>query len=90
MSIQERPPEQTIILKKRPDYWLAIDEETGVGAQAPTRAAALAELDEAIALYNNDATALVEDEDAVFRELGIDPTEVDEDQSLPVFMSGVD
>lgn len=88
MSTQEEPPEQTITLKKRADYWLAIDEETGVGAQAPTRAAALTELDEAVALHGNDATQPVEDEDAVLRELGIDPTAVEEDQSLPAFMQG--
>ena len=62
MSIQQEPPEQTITLKERADYWVAIHEETGVGAQAPTREAALDELDEAVALHTNDATEPVEDE----------------------------
>lgn len=56
VSIQVEPPEQTISLKEHADYWVAIHEETGVGTQAPTRAEALDELDEAVALYTNDAT----------------------------------
>ncbi len=86
MGIQAEPPEQTITLKERADYWVAIHEETGVGAQAPTRAAVLDELDLAVALHTNDATEPVADEDAVLRELGIDQAEVDGDQSLPAFM----
>lgn len=85
MSIQAEPPEQTITLKERADYWVAIHEETGVGAQAPTRAAVLDELDEAVALHNEPSEP-IEDEEAVLRELGIDPDEVDEDQPLPPFM----
>lgn len=88
MSSQKEPPEQTITLKERDDYWVAIHEETGVGTQAPTRAAALDELDAAVALHTNDATEPVEDEDAHWRELGIDPDEIEDDQPLPAFMQG--
>lgn len=88
MSLHAEPPEQTITLKERADYWVAIHEETGVGAQASTRAAALDELDEAVALHTNDATEPVDDEETVLRELGIDPDAVDGDRSLPSFMQG--
>jgi predicted RNase H-like HicB family nuclease len=88
MSLQEEPPEQTITLKERADYWVAIHEETGVGTQAPTRGVALDELDEAVALHTTDATEPVEDEDAHLRELGIDPDEIDKEQPLLAFMQG--
>lgn len=80
------PPEQTILLKERADYWVAIHEEIGVGAQGVTRAAALDELDKAVALHTNDATEPVADEDAVLRALEIDPDEVDDDQPLSSFI----
>ena len=88
MSIQKEPPEQTITLKERADYWVAIHEETGVGAQAPTREAALDELDEAVALHTNDATEPGEDEDELLRDLGIDPDAIEDEQPLPAFMQG--
>lgn len=85
MSLQIEPPEQTITLKKRAEYWVAIHEETGVGAQGATRVEALDELDEAVALHLNDATEPVANEEAILEELGINPDE-DDDRPLPPFM----
>ena len=77
--------EPTFTLIKREEYWVAIDVETGVGGQGPTREAALAELDDAVALYRDSGTAN-EAEAAVVEELGIDPDEVESTNELPEFL----
>lgn len=75
-----------ITLRREDEYWVAIDTETGVGAQGATREEALAELDDAVALHEGDADDQVEDEEAVLRDLGIDPDEVEPTEDLPEFM----
>jgi predicted RNase H-like HicB family nuclease len=82
--------EQTrrITLIEREDYWVAIDEATSVGGQGPTREAALAELDDAVALQEGEAIGSLDEEAeaAVLRDIGIDPESVDGDRELPEFM----
>lgn len=73
-----------ITLRREDEYWVAIDTETGVGAQGSTREEALAELDDAVALHEGDADD--QDEEAVLRDLGIDPDEVEPTEDLPEFM----
>ena len=89
----DRQPESNreIRLIENPDgWWTSIDEETGVASQGETRAEALENLDEAVALYNGEIGESVEDEDAFLHELGIDPEEVrsarDENDEIPEFM----
>lgn len=77
--------EPTITLTKRDDYWVAIDTETGVGGQGPTREEALSELDDAVALHREGGEP-VEDEAAVLRELGISHDEVEPTEDLPEFL----
>lgn len=43
-------------------------------------------LDEAVALHAGEIGEPVEDEDAFFREIGIDPDEIDGNRDLPEFM----
>lgn len=78
--------EPTITLTEREGYWVAIDVETGVGAQAETRGEALAELDDAVALHTGDGGEDVDDEATVLRDLGIDPEEVQPTEDLPEFL----
>lgn len=77
--------EQTITLTRRKDYWVAIDAETGVGAQGPTRESVLDELDDAIALHESDGEP-IEDEASILRELGIDIKAVEPTEELPEFL----
>jgi len=51
--------------------WVARDEETGVASQGETRAAALDNLDEAVALYRGETGREPTDEE--LREVGVDP-----------------
>lgn len=71
-------------------WWSAIDEETGVASQGPSRAAALDNLDEAVALHTNTANERVENESEVLEDLGIDADEIDEarddNEELPDFV----
>lgn len=60
--------------------WTAIDVETGVASQGPTREEALANLDEAVAGYHC-AGELPSDE--ALQELGIDPAENESGGELP-------
>lgn len=69
-----------IRLWREDDWWIATDVETGVTTQGASRAAALANLDEAVALHNNEIGR--EPTEAERRELGIDPSET-EDRELP-------
>jgi predicted RNase H-like HicB family nuclease len=51
--------------------WVARDEETGVASQGETRAEALENLDEAVALYRGETGREPTDEE--LREVGVDP-----------------
>jgi len=53
------------------EWWIAMDIETGVTTQGESRDAALANLDEAVALYNDEIGRDPTDEE--LRDLGIDP-----------------
>jgi predicted RNase H-like HicB family nuclease len=75
------------LIEEDDGWWSAVDEETGVASQGETREEALANLDEAVALYNGEAGEPIEDEEAFLREIGIDPDEIpDEPNELPEFM----
>lgn len=78
--------ERRITLIERTDHWVAIDERTGVGGQGPTREAALDELDDAVELRETTDAEPVEDEEAVLRDLGIDPESVEPAEEPPEFM----
>jgi predicted RNase H-like HicB family nuclease len=65
------PHEDEIRLWREDDWWIAKDVETGVTTQGQSRDAALANLDEAVALHEGDIGREPTDEE--IRELGIDP-----------------
>ena len=75
-------PTQEIHLVEDPDGgWTARDEATGVVSQGETRAEALDNLDEAVALYRGEIGESIdspEEERAVLEDLGIDSDEVSE------------
>jgi predicted RNase H-like HicB family nuclease len=85
-------PEQEIRLVDSGEWWVATDIETGVASQGETRAEALANLDEAVALHQQDEDTVETpaDEREMLRELGIDPDEVEraraDSDGLPEFM----
>ena len=60
-----------IRLWREEDWWIAKDVDTGVTTQGSSRAAALENLDEAVALHNDERGR--KPTDAELRELGIDP-----------------
>ena len=60
----------------------ATDVETGVAASGDSKADALAELADALALHEGSGEG-IEDEDAFLREIGFDPTEVTTEQEPP-------
>lgn len=78
--------ERRITLIERADYWVAIDETTGVGGQGPTREAALEELDDAVELASSSGSEPIADEAAVLGELGIDPDSVEPTEEPPEFL----
>ena len=65
------PVEITLSLGESGDLWVARDEDTGVASQGETRQEALANLDEAVALYRGEIGREPTDEE--LREVGIDP-----------------
>lgn len=65
------PVEITLSLGESGDLWVARDEETGVASQGETRQEALANLDEAVALYRGEVGREPTDEE--LRAVGIDP-----------------
>lgn len=74
--------EQEIRLVHSGDLWVATDVETGVASQGETRAAALENLDEAVALHRGEIGRPPSDEE--LRELGIDPDDnVTGEEELP-------
>lgn len=62
-----------IHLWREESWWIAKDVETGVTTQGESREAALANLDEAVALHNGEIGREPTDEE--LRELGIDPVD---------------
>ena len=86
-------PVQEIRLVNDGEWWVATDVDTGVASQGETRAEALENLDEAVALHRGEIGESIdtsEEERAVLRELGIDPDEVEQAREdadeLPDFM----
>lgn len=63
----------------------ARDIETGVASCGESKAAALAMLAEALELHEGGGEP-IEDEAAFLREIGIDPAEIDEDESPPPWL----
>lgn len=62
-----------IRLWREADWWIAKDVATGVTTQGQSREAALANLDEAVALHNGEIGREPTDEE--LHELGIDPAD---------------
>ena len=67
------PHEGEIRLWREDDWWVAKDVETGVTTQGESRDVALANLDEAVALHNDEVGSEPTDEE--LREMGIDPAD---------------
>ncbi|MFA1612267.1 type II toxin-antitoxin system HicB family antitoxin [Halobellus rubicundus] len=63
--------EDEIRLWREGDGWIAKDVETGVTTQGPSRSAALANLDDAVALYEGERGREPTDEE--LKAAGIDP-----------------
>lgn len=72
MSVQRR-----ILLTEENGRWTAEDKETGVASQGETRTAALAHLDNALELYQDEDAGRAPTEEEL-RAVGINP---DENQS---------
>lgn len=69
----EEPHDGEIRLWREDDWWIAKDIETGVTTQGRSREDALSNLDEAVALHNDEIGREPTDEE--LRELGIDPAD---------------
>lgn len=69
----EQAHEGEIRLWREDDWWIAKDTETGVTTQGRSREAALANLDEAVALYEGEIGREPTDEE--LRAAGIDPAD---------------
>lgn len=63
----------------------ARDIESGVAASGHSKPEALARLAEALALHEGGGEP-IDDEDAFLREIGIDPEDVDEDETPPSWL----
>lgn len=63
----------------------ARDIETGVASSGESKSEALAMLAEALALHEGDGQS-IEDETEFLREIGIDPDDIDEDESPPSWL----
>jgi len=64
----------------------ARDIETGVAASGESKPEALSMLAEALELHEGGGEP-IEDEEAFLREIGVDPTEVEEDESPPPWLA---
>lgn len=82
MATEER---EIRLVQNEDGWWTAVDGETGVASQGESREAALKNLDEAVELSRGRGD-LIEDEETLLRELGIDPSAVESDNELPEFM----
>lgn len=87
-SDPDDPPEiqSKITLTYDGELWSARDEATGVASCGDTREEALAMLDEAVALHEGDGEP-IDDEEAFLREIGIDPEEIDDDETPPPWLA---
>ena len=56
--------QRRITLTQEGEWWVALDEEIDVASQGKTRAAALANLDEAVALHKGEIGEPIEDDEA--------------------------
>jgi len=83
MSTLDEAVQRRITLTQEGEWWVALDEEIDVASQGKTRAEALANLDEAVALHTGEIGEPVEDREAFLREIGIDPAEVEEPATTP-------
>ncbi len=63
----------------------ATDIETGIASSGETKSEALTMLSEALELHEGGGEP-IEDEEAFLREIGIDPAEIDEDESPPPWL----
>jgi len=63
----------------------ARDIETGVASSGKSKSGALAMLAEALALHEGGGKP-IEDEPAFLRDIGIDPDDIDEDESPPPWL----
>lgn len=70
-DVGRSPHDGEIRLWREDDRWIATDVDTGVTTQGRTRTDALENLDEAVALHNNETGREPTDEE--LSELGIDP-----------------
>lgn len=64
----------------------ARDLETGVASSGESKSEALAMLAEALELHEGGGEP-IEDEDAFLAEIGIDPGEIEEDESPPPWLA---
>ncbi|MCD2201052.1 type II toxin-antitoxin system HicB family antitoxin [Halobacterium sp. KA-4] len=77
----ESPRRQIHLVEEADGTWSAIDEGAGVASQGTTRAEALANLDEAVALHEGEIGEPVTDAD--LRDLGLDPDTVPDEPQKP-------
>ena len=75
--------QRRITLTQEGEWWVALDEEIDVASQGKTRAEALDNLDEAVALHKGEIGEPIEDDEAFFGEIGINPAEVEEPATTP-------
>ena len=85
-STTENRREEGVEFSYEGDLVTARDLETGVASSGGSKAEALAMLAEALVLHEGGGEP-IEDDDAFLREIGIDPDEVDEDDSPPPWLA---
>lgn len=67
------------------DLVTARDIESGVAASGVSKSEALSRLAEALELHEGGGEP-IEDEDAFLQEIGVDPEEIDEDETPPPWL----
>ena len=72
----------SVTITKDEEWFVAKDEETGVASQGKTRPEALANLAEAIELYEGGGEP-IEDQGAFLEDIGLDPEDASPDESPP-------
>jgi predicted RNase H-like HicB family nuclease len=85
-STAENRREEGVEFTYEGDLVTARDIETGVASSGESKAEALAMLAEALALHEGGGEP-IDDEEAFLREIGIDPDDVDEDDSPPPWLA---
>ena len=81
-SQEHRPVDDGVRYTYEDNLVTAIDIGSGVAASGHSQAEALGELSDALALHEGDG-APIEDEDAFLREIGIDPSDAEQDCTPP-------